>query len=225
MSSLISAARRQGEFPYDVAALAARASPRWALQAARHMTWSAASADRAANEVSRPDRCSISPRITPRPLPSQQCQRCMKAKNPSNSSDNHYLHADMFIWLTQHQTHEPRGDGFTHRARTSRDPFPPQPDFMSELGSQGGSRSPSDSSAPRTPAERQLQWGLRASAQSRHGNRRVDIARLPLPRTGAALVPAMAGVSDVIKARGVNPPALVILFLTHFLAYECLQAD
>ena len=30
------------------------------------------------------------------------------------------------------------------------------------------------------------------------------MANLPLPRTGAALVAAMAGVSDVIKAKGVH---------------------
>ena len=30
----------------------------------------------------------------------------------------------------------------------------------------------------------------------------MDVAKLPLPKTGIALVPAMAGVSKVIKARG-----------------------
>ena len=49
---------------------------------------------------------------------------------------------------------------------------------------------------------RELQLRLRASAVNGHGPRRGEIAKLPLPRTGAALVPVMAGVSDIVKDRG-----------------------
>ena len=49
---------------------------------------------------------------------------------------------------------------------------------------------------------RELQLRLRASAVNGHGPRRGEIAKLPLPKTGAALVPVMAGVSDIIKDKG-----------------------
>ena len=49
---------------------------------------------------------------------------------------------------------------------------------------------------------RELQLRLRASAVNGYGPRRGEIAKLPLPKTGAALVPVMAGVSDIIKDRG-----------------------
>ena len=49
---------------------------------------------------------------------------------------------------------------------------------------------------------RELQLRLRASAVNGHGPRRGEIAKLPLPKTGAALVPVMAGVSDIVKDRG-----------------------
>ena len=49
---------------------------------------------------------------------------------------------------------------------------------------------------------RELQLRLRASAVNGHGPRRGEIAKLPLPKSGAALVPVMAGVSDIVRDRG-----------------------
>ena len=57
---------------------------------------------------------------------------------------------------------------------------------------------------------RELQLRLRASAVNGHGPRRGEIARLPLPKTGAALVPVMAGVSDIVKDRGLLSQASVV---------------
>ena len=58
---------------------------------------------------------------------------------------------------------------------------------------------------------RELQLRLRASAVNGHGPRRGEIARLPLPKTGAALVPVMAGVSDIVKDRGALSQASIVL--------------
>ena len=57
---------------------------------------------------------------------------------------------------------------------------------------------------------RELQLRLRASAVNGHGPRRGEIARLPLPKTGAALVPVMAGVSDIVKDRGALSQASIV---------------
>lgn len=80
---------------------------------------------------------------------------------------------------------------------------------LSRAASASHSASPPVAGGPSTPlkgssasSERQLQSGLRRSAESGAGKRRMDVAKLPLPKTGIALVPAMAGVSKVIKARG-----------------------
>ncbi|CAL5227400.1 g10355 [Coccomyxa viridis] len=92
----------------------------------------------------------------------------------------------------------------------------------SRAGQQAGGRPPpplDESSAERASAS-QLQAGLRASSRSGSARRRIDVANLPLPRSGAALVAAMAGVSDVIKAKA--PPGTATpywLLFERYLAY------
>lgn len=108
----------------------------------------------------------------------------------------------------QHDKQEPQRDGVGQRAESFQDAPTSRARASFGTAPQAGGRPAQlaeQSSAERSASARQLQAGLRASVQGGSGRRRVDIANLPLPRTGAALVAAMAGVSEVIKAKGVVP--------------------
>ncbi|CAK0755485.1 hypothetical protein CVIRNUC_002378 [Coccomyxa viridis] len=164
---LASALRRQGELRHDGGALASEIYARWALQAARHISWPAASDEQIVQEEA------------------QQL---------------------------------PAGDAFTSRVEGSYGASTSQP--AAGAGQRVRARPAarrSTEGAVSTSSVRELQLRLRASAVNGHGPRRGEIARLPLPKTGAALVPVMAGVSDIVKDRG--SPGMATPYWLYFERY------